>query len=595
MTAELPPVFQRHSDMWEQQLELLAEPLRETFDGLLKKLWLLIGPMAGAPVTGMEEPDGFEGLSKKGLVEHLLLSEWVLADELPDEFLRRAAMSEQLYLERRRLAEQKGRRCVVLLDVGPLQAGEPKVVQLAALLLLVERARMAGAEFAWGVLHRMELHDVDLQNIETSVRSLVPQVLGSRADSLPNINAWHEVLDDDVSDETDRELWLIGDAQWNDTKPFPSACYLSLEQVFTPENQYSGRDIEATLAQRTVHLPVPNDTACVRILRNPLATAKPQAVGVSSISGMGEMSISPCGRRLLIEQAVAGHDDCLAVCSYAIPNSPNQAMSVPRYFPSSPRKLVGYGWAKTACHAYVEGDQITVMYRDQYLTEPLPPDMALDKGQMQMIVAEKDDLRIFLLDGGGLLWDFDEEGLVILREGVVHAQMLDGGVAILHSNGVVEHCEYTCMDFDDVDTHDLRLIGRQLQIDQAYFITKTWGEWGQLVALIDAQWHHFDLSDKRHEVGAEADPLCSRQSWSVAEGVDVIGANESGLVLFDPQTNMIVFRSDSDTNGAVNVKFAAYHDKRDVLVCQSSVNDEVEIISEGRTVGRLRAAQVSDA
>ena len=54
----------------------------------------LFGPPREAPLLGGGEIDGYAGLARRGDFERLLLSEWLLADEMPDEFIRRATSNE---------------------------------------------------------------------------------------------------------------------------------------------------------------------------------------------------------------------------------------------------------------------------------------------------------------------------------------------------------------------------------------------------------------------------------------------------------------------------------------------------------------------
>ncbi len=82
-----------------------------------------------------------------------MLSEWLLADELPDEFARRATMGEHAFHELARRTPSHAASSVALFDAGPDQLGSPRIVHLAALLTLAERAERAGARFAWGLLH----------------------------------------------------------------------------------------------------------------------------------------------------------------------------------------------------------------------------------------------------------------------------------------------------------------------------------------------------------------------------------------------------------------------------------------------------------
>lgn len=148
MTLALPPA----AAPWAAWLSELVPELRPAVLDAVVALDRMLGPMAPLPDPGAVEPTGLDGLRRRGPYERLLLSEWVLADELPDEFLRRAAAGEHLFHELSRVVPRRGRRCLVLLDTGPAQLGGPRLVQLALLVVFARRAERAGATLAWASL-----------------------------------------------------------------------------------------------------------------------------------------------------------------------------------------------------------------------------------------------------------------------------------------------------------------------------------------------------------------------------------------------------------------------------------------------------------
>lgn len=107
------------------------------------------------------EPDGFDGLDRVGPPERLLATEWLLASEAPDEFLRRYDQGELGYLRVHRAQEQRSPTALVLFDTGPEQLGLPRVAQLACLVVLSRRAARAGVELRWGTLHQTQRWSTD--------------------------------------------------------------------------------------------------------------------------------------------------------------------------------------------------------------------------------------------------------------------------------------------------------------------------------------------------------------------------------------------------------------------------------------------------
>jgi hypothetical protein len=131
-SADLPPALSR----WSAQLTLLQPELRPVIGDAAQALASALLPRLRKHGRVQTEPDGFAGIHRRGSPEHLLLTEWALAQEIPLEFLRRAAMSEQFYLQRALRDEPEQHCFTVLLDCGPAMLGSPRLVQLTALILL---------------------------------------------------------------------------------------------------------------------------------------------------------------------------------------------------------------------------------------------------------------------------------------------------------------------------------------------------------------------------------------------------------------------------------------------------------------------------
>ena len=81
---------------WGAQLSLFPEDIALVLGPMVARISALMGGACfdQAP-AGL--PDGFHGISARGSYDRLLASEWLLSDELPDEFLRRAVSGEHLF------------------------------------------------------------------------------------------------------------------------------------------------------------------------------------------------------------------------------------------------------------------------------------------------------------------------------------------------------------------------------------------------------------------------------------------------------------------------------------------------------------------
>jgi hypothetical protein len=98
------------------------------------------------------EPNGFQGIARRGPVSRLLLSELALADEMPEEFLRRVTQGEAGYYDVAMVEATASGRLVVLFDAGPDQLGASRIGHLATILLLWRKAERAGVALEIGTL-----------------------------------------------------------------------------------------------------------------------------------------------------------------------------------------------------------------------------------------------------------------------------------------------------------------------------------------------------------------------------------------------------------------------------------------------------------
>ncbi len=147
---------------WRPWLGWFEPALADALGELVRRLSELVGPAPAAGGRGALEPDGLGDLRLRGPYERLLASEWLLAEELPDEFLRRAVATEHLFLAPQLRAMPSDRLVVAIFDAGPLQLGAPRLGHLAAWVLLARRAADLGGRLRWGVLQCPgELHDAE--------------------------------------------------------------------------------------------------------------------------------------------------------------------------------------------------------------------------------------------------------------------------------------------------------------------------------------------------------------------------------------------------------------------------------------------------
>ncbi|WP_249732438.1 hypothetical protein [Pseudomonas syringae] len=240
-----------------EQLPLLAD--------LFARLNPLLGPLRGMQQGGVPEPDGLGDLHRRGPYERLLASEWLLADELPDEFLRRAVVGEHLFLAPQYRTHQANRMIVVLFDAGPLQLGGPRLVHLTLLILLARRASEAGAELRWGSLQNApQLH-------EFKDAAHLKQLLDARTYQTVTDEHWHTWrawLSEQNYDSGER--WLVG-------QQLPATNARSCTHRVQIQRSLDGSSLMVALQDagtRQVALPNPDERLALQLIKGEFDIAR---------------------------------------------------------------------------------------------------------------------------------------------------------------------------------------------------------------------------------------------------------------------------------------------------------------------------------
>ncbi len=260
-----------------EQLPLLAD--------LFARLNPLLGPLRGMQQGGVPEPDGLGDLQRRGPYERLLASEWLLADELPDEFLRRAAVGEHLFLAPQYRTHQANRMIVVLFDAGPLQLGGPRLVHLALLILLARRASEAGAELRWGILQNAP----QLQAFKSAAH--LKQLLDARTYQTVSDEHWHTWrawLSEQDYDSGER--WIVG-------QRLPATDARSCTHRVQIQRSLDGRSLMVALqdrATRQVALPNPDQRPALQLIKGEFDIARPMArTAVKSLIPRVALTLAP--------------------------------------------------------------------------------------------------------------------------------------------------------------------------------------------------------------------------------------------------------------------------------------------------------------
>ena len=262
---------------------------------------------------GNEEPDGFAGLQNKATYDRLLTSEWLMADEIPEEFERRAIMGEHLFYRRNTRNSSQSKTSVVLFDCGPSQIGNPRIIHMALLILMQRRAQLDGADFYWGILQEpSDFHShVSKQEIYDYIKARSPFAANQNL-----VNQWNDNLStlDKLS-----ELWIIGSEPdlFNDYHP----NFVQIIDNYSAETNSLRLQVNQRGKVKHAEITLPDDDICTRLLRDPFFIAQTGMTRTgATISLRSPIMFSLSGRRLII-----GLDNG-NIMHYPVPNSPRDSV-----------------------------------------------------------------------------------------------------------------------------------------------------------------------------------------------------------------------------------------------------------------------------
>ncbi|MCP4350520.1 MAG: hypothetical protein GY795_34050, partial [Desulfobacterales bacterium] len=343
----------RELSAWSDLLSRFPVDTALELGSLIFRMSVAIGPLKHGQLSGIEEPDGFEGLTSKGGIQHLLPSEWLLSDEVPIEFDRRAAMGEQLYYRLNRIDFKKGLISVLLFDAGPFKLGAPSIVHLALLILFARRAETANADFYWGILQNPETGLLKTTDKESVLKHLI-NYASPFTPSDENLNEWQEKLEE-LSNQSGKkltidDLHIVGDDDIK--KTFSQTGLITIKDTFCPENKTLDVIIKKknTDMSTSLELNVPPDPVAVQILRDPYSCIMSEqtttGMTIKSNYRLSDMN-APVFSKNSLKLAVAIGDGNLEL--WSIPNSPLGNPGKPRhFFPEGNQSIIGVEIVKRA-------------------------------------------------------------------------------------------------------------------------------------------------------------------------------------------------------------------------------------------------------
>ncbi|MDC0712635.1 hypothetical protein POL68_29495 [Stigmatella sp. ncwal1] len=420
--SSLPPALRP----WAAQLAIFPEDLALSLGPHVARLSAVIGALRPRGETRGGEPQGYDGLTRRGPYERLLLTEWLLAQEAPDEFVRRAAFGEQAFLQRSFQSPQGARRTLVLLDAGPDQLGAPRIAHLALLMVLARRAAAAGAGFAWGVLQTSPDRGFFTEVTPATVQSWL-EARSTQPAQAEHVAWWREALAPGPAPE---DGWLVGSA-W--LARLPEAAGLSRVEVseeVTPKNpRLSVTVARAARLPTTVVLELPAPETCVRLLRNPFSAHTARPVRVAGGGQIQSFRFSADGTRLVFFRADG------SVAAQPVPHSARATLPRVRRFPLPVgHRAVAAGWRRSGgmlvlsrddttlwIHGGLQGGSVRKPQGIPYAGhEGLLPDApAADQPPGAVLVhTEEDRERVLARDNEGRLFLVNPQGPALLAHRV---------------------------------------------------------------------------------------------------------------------------------------------------------------------------------
>jgi hypothetical protein len=252
---------------WAPYLGLFPAPLNVSIGSLVQRLDRLLGPDRTTHFSDSEEPEGYDGIARRGSYERLLISEWLLAQEIPDEFLRRAANNEQAFLELARKSPVGQKSMLALFDCGPNQLGSPRLVHLAMLIILARRAEALGCTLKWGLLNlpaaKLE-EGLTIDGTNILLRSRQTREVGPT-----DVELWQERLNSDW-----QNTWIVAGRRTQKLVKKQPRARLQIDDVLEPDRRAVYINFsQPGKRQLEFNLPLPEEEHCAQLLRNPFNVA----------------------------------------------------------------------------------------------------------------------------------------------------------------------------------------------------------------------------------------------------------------------------------------------------------------------------------
>lgn len=288
---------------WTKLLSSFPSDVSELVMPLVNQLSNLIESVPTAEDKGEIEPDGLDGVGSVVQYDRLLLSEWSLQEQFPEEFIRRAVSGEHLFYKLKTVEQKEDKTCFALFDCGPEQLGKPRLVQLAILILLARRAEKNKLKFKWGVFQdpKKQLNEgLEKESViawlqQRSVMLADQASLDSWSDVFIDDYRKHASTDENVSaEDLLKDFWIICKSEL--MGPVQQTRKVKIEESLLEPNSIDV-SVRSSSSLRRASLLLAKEELNVRVIRNPFSSPAKMQLS-SDWKADGTWLISSNGRRI---------------------------------------------------------------------------------------------------------------------------------------------------------------------------------------------------------------------------------------------------------------------------------------------------------
>ena len=241
---------------WQHWLSRFDDNLQPIIADLLLQFNLFIGSISESQCSKQLSSDSSD-LQKRGKYEHLLTTEWLIAQEEPDEFIRRVANNEHLFLTPVYEKPKANGVIIALFDCGLLQLGMPRVAHLILMILFDIRAHNLNSQFYWGILQsNSELMLFSgIEDLKLLLKNRTMNCLNTK-----HLDYWKDYLKQ--SELLYDECWIIGN---NFSKVDFATHKISINRLIS---KFTNLSVDMTNNKISNHfeLKLPNEVICAKML-----------------------------------------------------------------------------------------------------------------------------------------------------------------------------------------------------------------------------------------------------------------------------------------------------------------------------------------